>query len=160
LYFEGKLPPNSVRGSRSDDCLIRTPYFSGSIKKTVTTKKIKRGWYEIIWLILSRCIRGSVSTKVMYQCSLNSELMRSYVSFLLAAKLLETREDEGGRTRLFTTELGIEFIQKFEEMLNLLEEAVQVTESDGGFPPAALSSSLDAKKRLAVGRPDARARRS
>jgi len=89
------------------------------------SSKRKRGWIEIIWLILSQCTDGSVKTRIMYRCNLNSKQIQQYLPFLLECKFLEGRREEGHlTTNYYTTELGMNFIRKYEQLQEVLEVAI------------------------------------
>jgi predicted transcriptional regulator len=95
------------------------------LEDTLQSSKRKRGWIEIIWLVLSQCIDGSVKTRIMYRCNLNSKQMQQYLSFLLECKFLEGRKDPNHvTTSYYTTELGLSFVEKYEQLQEVLETAI------------------------------------
>jgi len=95
------------------------------LEESLQSSKRKRGWIEIIWLILSQCIEGSVKTRIMYRCNLNSKQMQQYLSFLLECKFLEGRKDQNHvTTSYYTTDLGLNFIAKYEQLQAVLEAAI------------------------------------
>jgi predicted transcriptional regulator len=95
------------------------------LEESLQSSKRKRGWIEIIWLILSQCVEGSVKTRIMYRCNLNSKQMQQYLSFLLECKFLEGRKDQNHvTTSYYTTDLGLNFIAKYEQLQAVLEAAI------------------------------------
>jgi predicted transcriptional regulator len=95
------------------------------LEESLQSSKRKRGWIEIIWLILSQCVEGSVKTRIMYRCNLNSKQMQQYLSFLLECKFLEGRKDQNHvTTSYYTTDLGLNFIRKYEQLQEVLEAAI------------------------------------
>ncbi len=97
----------------------------GMLEESLQSSRRKRGWIEIIWLILSHCVDGSVKTRIMYRCNLNSKQMQQYLSFLLECKLLEGRKDQNHvTTSYYTTDLGLSFIGKYEQLQEVLEAAI------------------------------------
>ncbi|HMK82384.1 MAG TPA: winged helix-turn-helix domain-containing protein [Candidatus Bathyarchaeia archaeon] len=95
------------------------------LEESLQSSKRKRGWIEIIWLILSQCVDGSVKTRIMYRCNLNSKQMQQYLSFLLECKFLEGRKDQNHvTTSYFTTDVGVAFIRKYEQLQEVLEAAI------------------------------------
>lgn len=95
------------------------------LEESLQSSKRKRGWIEIIWLILSQCVDGSVKTRIMYRCNLNSKQMQQYLTFLLECKFLEGRKDENRvTTSYYTTDLGLNFIGKYEQLQEVLEAAI------------------------------------
>lgn len=86
------------------------------------TSKKKRGWLDIIELILSNCIKGSVKTRIMYACNLNSKQMHQYMEFLVECGFLEARKEEYYVTaRYYTTDLGKTFMQKYDQLQEILD---------------------------------------
>jgi predicted transcriptional regulator len=96
------------------------------LEESLQSSKRKRGWIEIIWLVLSQCIGGSVKTRIMYRCNLNSKQMQQYLSFLLECRFLEGRKDPNKvTTSYYTTDLGLSFVEKYEQLQEVLEAAIQ-----------------------------------
>jgi predicted transcriptional regulator len=95
------------------------------LDETLQSSKRKRGWIEIIWLVLSQCIDGSVKTRIMYRCNLNSKQMQQYLSFLLDCRFLDGRRDPNHVTlSYFTTDLGLSFVEKYEQLQEVLDTAI------------------------------------
>ena len=105
------------------------------LEETLQSGKRKRGWIEIIWLVLSQCGEGSVKTRIMYRCNLNSKQMQQYLSFLLECRFLEGRKDPNHATMsYYTTDLGLSFVEKYEQLQEVLETAISQTKSvDNSF---------------------------
>jgi|SRR5579872_3690044 len=98
------------------------------LEESFQSSKRKRGWIEIIWLILSQCVEGSVKTRIMYRCNLNSKQMQQYLAFLLECKFLEGRKDQNHvTTSYYTTDQGMNFIAKYEQLQEVLETAISRT---------------------------------
>jgi predicted transcriptional regulator len=98
------------------------------LEESLQSSKRKRGWIEIIWLILSQCVEGSVKTRIMYRCNLNSKQMQQYLAFLLECKFLEGKKDQNHvTTSYFTTDPGMNFIAKYEQLQEVLEAAISRT---------------------------------
>lgn len=95
------------------------------MEKSLQFNRRNRGWIEIIGLILSECVGGSVKTRIMYRCNLNSKQIQQYLSFLLDSKLLERKVGETNRmtTNYVTTPLGLKFIKVYQELQEVLSEA-------------------------------------
>ena len=95
------------------------------IEESLHASKRKRGWIEIIWLILTQCMKGSVKTRIMYRCNLNSKQMQQYLRFLLDCNFLEGRHDSDHVTTVYhTTELGASFVRQYQQLQDVLEEAI------------------------------------
>ena len=111
-----QIPPPQSRKQRPS---------SRMLEESLQSSKRKRGWIEIIWLVLSQCIGGSVKTRIMYRCNLNSKQMQQYLSFLLECKFLEGRKDPNHfTTSYYTTDLGLSFVEKYEQLQEVLEAAI------------------------------------
>ena|SRR5579862_4531015 len=95
------------------------------VEEHLQSNRRKRGWIEIIWLILSQCVTGSVKTRIMYRCNLNSKQMHQYLSFLLDCDFLEGRKEESHVTMsYYTTESGMQFMRKYQQLQEVLEAAI------------------------------------
>ncbi len=98
--------------------------------ESLQSGKRKRGWIEIVWLVLSQCTEGSVKTRIMYRCNLNSKQTQQYLSFLLECKFLEARKDPSHVTMsYYTTEQGVSFVEKYEQLQEVLETAILQTKN-------------------------------
>ena len=100
-------------------------YSNTLVEEHLQSSKRKRGWIEIIWLILSHCVTGSVKTRIMYRCNLNSKQMQQYLAFLLDCKFLEGRKEENHITMsYYTTEFGMTFMRKYQQLQEVLDAAI------------------------------------
>jgi predicted transcriptional regulator len=107
----------------------------GILEESLQSSKRKRGWIEIIWLILSQCVDGSVKTRIMYRCNLNSKQMQQYLAFLLECKFLEGRRDQNHvTTSYFTTDVGLSFIRKYEQLQEVLDTAISQSRIENSEP--------------------------
>jgi predicted transcriptional regulator len=98
------------------------------VEDRLQSSKRKRGWIEIIWLILSHCVSGSVKTRIMYRCNLNSKQIQQYLSFLLECNFLEGRKEEGHATMIYyTTDSGKLYMRKYQQLQEVLEAAISHT---------------------------------
>jgi predicted transcriptional regulator len=98
------------------------------VEERLRASKRKRGWIEIIWLILSQCVSGSVKTRIMYRCNLNSKQMQQYLSFLLECNFLEGKKDAAHvAISYYTTEPGMMFMRKYEQLQEVLDAAISRT---------------------------------
>ncbi len=82
-----------------------------------------RGALEIMELILSACLRGSLKTRVMYKCKLNSKQLEQYLEFLLRHELL-SRDQVDPRSKKYgykTTPKGRKYINTFKELKRILD---------------------------------------
>lgn len=113
---------SSFQSSRKQNLPVRV------LEESLQSSKRKRGWIEIIWLVLSQCVDGSVKTRIMYRCNLNSKQTQQYLAFLLGCKFLGGRRDQNHvTTSYYTTELGLNFIEKYEQLQEVLEAAISQT---------------------------------
>ena len=70
-------------------------------------------------------MHGSVKTRIMYRCNLNSKQIQQYLSFLLEANFLEKREDKNRMvSSYYTTERGTKFIKTYQQLQDVLVEAL------------------------------------
>ena len=79
----------------------------------------RRDRLYIIAEILGVARDGSLKTQIMYRANLSFAQLSEYLSFLLRIKLLKVNEDNG-RTVYKTTTKGVKFLQRYEEITNLL----------------------------------------
>ncbi len=95
------------------------------IQQGILSVKRNRGWIEITNLILLECVRGSVKTRIMYRCNLNSKQVQQYLDFLTKYNLIEKRDrDVAHRThQYFATELGMKFIEAYTQLHEVLKES-------------------------------------
>lgn len=95
------------------------------IQRGLLSVKRNRGWIEITNLILLECVRGSVKTRIMYRCNLNSKQVQQYLDFLTKYNLIEKRDrDPSHKTQqYFATELGMKFIEAYTQLHDVLRES-------------------------------------
>ncbi len=68
--------------------------------------------------------------------------MQQYLSFLLECKFLEGRKDPNKvTTSYYTTDLGLSFIEKYEQLQEVLE--VAISESKLESPDHAFATTMD-----------------
>jgi predicted transcriptional regulator len=91
-------------------------------EESTQASKKKRGWLDIIELILSQCLEGLVKTRIMYACNLNSKQVNQYLDFLVECGFLEARKEVVYVTaRYYTTDLGKTFMQKYDQLREILD---------------------------------------
>jgi len=78
-------------------------------------KKSRRSHFDTIYDILKFCNSGSRKINILCRANLNHQQLEKYLAVLLRYGLLDV---EGGRFR--TTEKGLLFMGKFEELLDLM----------------------------------------
>src|SRR5437899_2946737 len=79
-----------------------------------------RNWLQIIYFILVVCKNGTLKTHVMYKCNLNSAQIQRYLQFLLEQKLVERDSLDSKRSLFKTTELGMKYINAYDQMMENL----------------------------------------
>ena len=94
-------------------------------EKRLLSIKRNRGWIEITNLILLECARGSVKTRIMYRCNLNSKQIQQYLEFLLKYNLIEKRDRDASHRvpQYFVTELGLKFMEAYKQLQNVLRQS-------------------------------------
>ncbi len=81
---------------------------------------MKRSRDIIIPQILEICISGASKTKIVYQANLNFKTVKPYTDLLINNGLLKV--SQGPHIIYETTDKGMEFIEKFNEISNELSE--------------------------------------
>lgn len=77
-----------------------------------------RGWFEIIYSIVTESWDGSLKTHLMNKCNLNSRQVENYLHFLLERRLLTyQRSHDSTRAIYKTTELGRKYIEVYKHIL-------------------------------------------
>jgi predicted transcriptional regulator len=79
----------------------------------------RRNRLYIIAVILTLAKEGSLKTKIMYGANLSFAQLNEYLSFLTKMELLKIY-DENGRKVYRTTDKGIKYLEKYEEIAKLL----------------------------------------
>ncbi len=76
-----------------------------------------RGWFEIVYSIVTESLDGALKTHLMNRCNLNSRQVENYLEVLLRHKLLNRElSHDSKRTIYKTTELGIKYIETYKQM--------------------------------------------
>jgi predicted transcriptional regulator len=75
--------------------------------------------FDIMNLILTVCLSGTMKTHIMYRCNLNSKQVHDYLSLLLSHGLVERDDSAERRTVYRTTERGRRFIESYSELLQV-----------------------------------------
>lgn len=78
---------------------------------------MRRDRLEVIAKILKFTAKGKRKTKILYYCNLSYTCGTKRISFLVQRGLLEKKLDY-----YYTTAKGMEFIEKFKEINNLLNK--------------------------------------
>jgi predicted transcriptional regulator len=81
----------------------------------------RRDRLYIIAEILSIARDTSLKTQIMYKANLSFAQLNEYLNFLLKMELLQ-RNTEEGKTTYKTTAKGMEYLQNYEEISNLLRK--------------------------------------
>lgn len=81
----------------------------------------RRDRLYIIAEILSIARDTSLKTQIMYRANLSFAQLNEYLNFLLKMELLKCNTEEG-KTTYKTTPKGIEYLQNYEEISNLLRK--------------------------------------
>jgi predicted transcriptional regulator len=85
-----------------------------------TKRPERRPFLEIIASILDACQNGTIRTRIMYQCKMNSKQFTGYLDLLLEANLLLINNDR--QHFLFTvSSKGREFLKAYNGMKTLVE---------------------------------------
>lgn len=79
----------------------------------------RRNRLHIVSEILEIAKEGSLKTQIMYKANLSFAQLNEYLSFLLKLKLLNTSVISG-RTTYKTTPKGIQYIQSYQQISDLL----------------------------------------
>lgn len=80
----------------------------------------RRGRFEIIQDILTLCLKPVQKTYIMYQANLSYTQLQKYLEYLVQIQLLEVRNVEED-TLYAVTEKGLNLIQNYKKLLNILE---------------------------------------
>ena len=78
---------------------------------------VKRDRIEIMAEILGLCLEPRTKTQVMYGTNLSWKMLQHYLSELQSRELLEVHNNS---TRYVTTERGLNFLEKWRELKELL----------------------------------------
>ena len=80
----------------------------------------RRSRFNTIYDILRLCAKGLKKTHILYRANLSHQQLNKYLAALLKYDLLEAGENE-----FRTTGKGLLFIERFEELLKLVNEPPQ-----------------------------------
>ena len=78
---------------------------------------VKRDRIEIMAEILGLCLEPRTKTQVMYGTNLSWKMLQHYLSELQSRELLEVHNNS---TRYVTTKRGLDFLDKWKELKELL----------------------------------------
>jgi predicted transcriptional regulator len=81
----------------------------------------RRDRLHIIAQILEISKSGCLKTQIMYRANLSFAQLNEYLSFLTKVNLL-TPKNEDNKTLYVTSYKGNQYIEKYEDIANLLEE--------------------------------------
>jgi len=98
------------------------------------TKKQKREHFRIISNILSFTFNGSLKTHIMLKVNLSYAQLQNYISMLLRSKLLEVSTSQKAIVYR-TTEKGMNFLRRFNELDRLLKKRRAGTRQKVDDPP-------------------------
>jgi predicted transcriptional regulator len=88
------------------------------------TRKQKREYFRIISKILSFTFNGSLKTHIMLKVNLSYAQLQNYISMLVRLKLLEVSTSQKA-TVYRTTEKGMNFLRRFNELDKLLKSSAR-----------------------------------
>jgi len=77
----------------------------------------KRNGFEIMAEILNFCEKPQNKTKVMYRTNLSWRMLQKYLSQLQSLEFLEVHHSS---VKYVTTQKGLEFVEKWRELAELL----------------------------------------
>ena len=79
----------------------------------------KRGRLEIIREILTISRKPAKKTSILYRCNLSFSQLQKYLEYVISRNLLANSKNDG-KTFYLTTEKGMEFLEEYERLNNLL----------------------------------------
>jgi len=85
-----------------------------------TTSK-RRDRFSIVSEILEIAKEGTLKTQIMYKANLSFTQLNDYLEFMLETTLL-TKFPTRGKTRYAATEKGLDFLQRYCELTEILKE--------------------------------------
>ena len=83
----------------------------------------RRSRFEVMYQILSLCRTFQPKTYIMFKCNLSYELLQKYLEILVDGNLLEIVRKGKDREYYRTTDCGERFINEYEKLKSILEEA-------------------------------------
>jgi len=87
---------------------------------TDTTPK-RRDKFSIVSEILEIAKEGTLKTQIMYKANLSFTQLNDYLKFMLKTTLLKKFPNRG-KTMYAATEKGLDFLQRYSELIELLKE--------------------------------------
>jgi predicted transcriptional regulator len=85
-----------------------------------TTSK-RRDKFSIVSEILEIAKEGTLKTQIMYKANLSFTQLNDYLKFMLTTTLLE-KFSARGKTMYAATEKGLDFLQRYCELTEMLKE--------------------------------------
>lgn len=85
----------------------------------VDDKDRRRSRMDVISSILEAATNGTKKTRIMYRAALNFKQMQRYLPLLIDRGLLKNVQMDGAQTMYKTTEKGLDFLKKYEELNNI-----------------------------------------
>lgn len=89
----------------------------------MTNRFKRRSRFEVMYQILSLCRTYQPKTYIMFQCNLSYELLQKYLETLVDGNLLKIVRNNKDKEYFQTTEYGERFINEYEKLKSILEEA-------------------------------------
>ena len=80
----------------------------------------RRGRFEIIYEILTLCLRPVQKTYIMYQANLSYAQLQRYLDYLVKVSLLEMK-NVNEEDLYVATEKGLDLIEKFKKLTSIIE---------------------------------------
>jgi predicted transcriptional regulator len=84
------------------------------------SKPGRRDKFDIIARVIEICIDGARKTKVMHKSNLSFAQLNHYLRVTLEYDLLAKQINDKGKAILVATPKGLDFLQKYDEMLQIL----------------------------------------
>ncbi|MEM3898682.1 MAG: winged helix-turn-helix domain-containing protein [Candidatus Bathyarchaeia archaeon] len=97
----------------------------------------RRDKLYIIAEILEIAQEGALKTQIMYRANLSFTQLNEYLKFMLKINLID-RIVENDREVYKATPKGLEFLQRYQEMIDLLKSGVENGGNHVKVPPARL----------------------
>lgn len=101
----------------------------------ISTKR--RDKLSIIGEILEIAKQGTLKTQIMYKANLSFAQLNEYLKFMLSIKLIERLTNQGKEVYL-ATKKGLDFLQRQNEIAELLKTEEEKTKNGVKLPPASL----------------------
>ena len=99
--------------------MLREAMIFENLKKSTQSNCLHRGRLQIFVEILNLCQEPQVKTRVMYQTNISYKMLQNCLLQLLGFELLEVHHSV---ERYATTKKGHEFLSKWKELAELLQE--------------------------------------